>query len=169
MVQAFSQVANVLPEARLLLVGHFMPPELIEEVKADLKAHGILDVVRITGRVPFETIGDYLKQAAVGWVPWQPYVKNDLNIPTKLFEYMAYAVPIVSSDLRSTRPFVINDQNGYRVPAGDPKTHAQAIIRLLQNPVQARQMGHTGQRWVSERFNWDTEERKLLALYKLIL
>ena len=95
----------------------------------------------LTGRVPFETIGRYLQQAAVGWVTWQPARKNQKNIPTKLFEYMAYGLPVVSSDLPSTRPFVHDGVNGYRVRADDPAAHAAAILALLRDPRIRRAAG----------------------------
>lgn len=169
MIEAFSQVIQSQPDARLLLVGHFMPPNLEEEVRAQVKAESLNQKVTITGRVPFEKIGDYLTQAAVGWVPWQPYPKNEKNIPTKLFEYMAYGVPVVASDLASTRPFVINAENGYCVTASDPSAHAQAILEVLKNPKKARWMGQSGQDDAQNRYNWNSEESKLWALYESIL
>ena len=169
MIEAFDQVLQVMPEARLLLVGHFAPSDLEREVKADISARGIEHAVTIIGRVPFEQVDDYLKQAAVGWVAWQPVPKNQKNIPTKLFEYMAYGVPIVSSDLASTRPFVRNGENGYRVTADDPAAHAQAIVCLLGQPEAAAEMGRRGQELVCKRYNWDTMEKRLLILYEKLL
>jgi glycosyltransferase involved in cell wall biosynthesis len=169
MIEAFHQVWQVIPEARLLLVGHFMPAELEEEVRADITQRGIDPSVTIAGRVPFEWIGNYLAQAAVGWVTWQPVPKNQKNIPTKLFEYMAYGLPVVSSDLPSTRPFVRQGENGYLVAASDPAEHAQAILQLLRHPQKATTMGRQGQEMVRSRYNWDEMEQRLLALYQELL
>lgn len=169
MIQAFRLVADALPEARLLLVGHFEPPALQVEVQQAAAAAGLAGHVLITGRVPFETIGAYLTQAAVGWVTWQPAPKNEKNIPTKLFEYMAYALPIVSSDLPSTRPFVEDGVNGYRVPADDPAAHAAALLRLLGDPGLAETLGRQGQTLAATRFNWDAMEQRLGALVQTVL
>jgi len=169
MVDAFALVLKSMPATHLLLVGHFMPPELEAEIRDHVQQLGIQQAVTITGRVPFERIGEYLKRAAVGWVPWQPYSKNEKNIPTKLFEYMAFGVPIVASDLASTRPFIQDGKNGYRVRAGDPAAHAQAIMQILQKPAVGVQMGHYGQEFVSTRYNWGTEELKLWSLYEELL
>ncbi len=169
MIQAFRQVADALPEARLLLVGHFEPPTLQVEVQQAAAAAGLAERVLITGRVPFETIGHYLTQAAVGWVTWQAVPKNEKNIPTKLFEYMAYALPIVSSDLPSTRPFVEDGVNGYRVAADDPAAHAAAVLRLLRDPALAGELGRQGQALAATRFNWDAMEIRLGALVEQVL
>ena len=169
MVEAFQQVYREMPEARLLLVGHFMPPNLQQEVQEDVDQRGLTQAVNIIGRVPFDQIGEYLQQAAVGWVPWQPYAKNDKNVPTKLFEYMAYGVPIVSSDLNSTRSYVHDGENGYRVMPNDPNAHAQAILKLLRNPIKAHEMGRYGQELARTQYNWEEMEKELVKFYRDLL
>lgn len=168
MLEAFQQALRRLPGARLLVVGHFTPPELEQEVRADAAARGIEHAVTITGRVPFEQIGHYLQQARVGWVTWQPFLKNEKNIPTKLFEYMAHALPIVSSDLRSTRQFVQHGVNGLLVKADDPVAHADALLRFLEDPFLAAEVGRAGQYLVQTEYNWGVMEPKLLQLYRQV-
>jgi glycosyltransferase involved in cell wall biosynthesis len=82
---------------------------------------------------------------------------------------MSYGVPIVTSDLASIRPYVQDSVNGYRVPASDPVAHAKAILKILQAPEDGLQMGRRGQELVKTRYNWDTEEQKLWALYEELL
>jgi glycosyltransferase involved in cell wall biosynthesis len=169
MVEAFHLVRQRMPDARLLLVGHFAPEDLEHEVRAHARRLGLQDAIQITGRVPFETIGSFLRQAAVGWIPFQPVPKYLRNIPTKLFEYMAYGVPIVSSDLPTTRPFMAKGKSGYLVPAEDPAAHAEAILHILSHPDQAASMGRQGQELVLKEYNWSQMESRLLELYDELL
>ena len=169
MVAAFAEVLEKRPDARLLVVGHFMPAALENEIRADAQARNIDHALTITGRVPFQQIGHYLAQATIGWVTWQPYVKNQRNIPTKLFEYMAFGRPVVSSDLTSTRPFVENGVNGFLVKADDPHEHAAAILRMIESPDAAQAMGQAGRQMVQTRFNWDRMTPRLLKLYDQVL
>ena len=169
MIEAFARVQREMPAARLLVVGHFMPPELEQEVAEHAARLGIDDAVTLTGRVPFESIGRYLQQASVGWVTWQAVPKNQKNIPTKLFEYMAFGLPVVSSDLPSTRPFVYDGVNGYRVRADDPDAHAAAILSLLRDREYAARLGRAGQVLVQERWNWQEMEKRLLRLVEKLV
>jgi glycosyltransferase involved in cell wall biosynthesis len=169
MLAAFAEVVAHMPEARLLVVGHFMPPELEGEVRADARRRGIDHAVTITGRVPFEHIDHFLARAAVGWVTWQDYPKNRKNIPTKLFEYMAFGLPVVGSDLLSIRQFVDDGVNGLLVKADDPAAHATALLHLLRDPAMATVMGRAGRCLVETRCNWDAMEPRLLALYDSVL
>jgi phosphatidylinositol alpha-1,6-mannosyltransferase len=168
LVDAFRLVYEAMPEARLLVVGHFEPASLEDEVRADAAQIGVSAALQITGRVPFAEIGTFLAGAAVGWVPWQPVAKNEKNVPTKLFEYMAYGLPVVSSDLASTRPFVLDGVNGYLVAAAEPRAHAEAILRLLRDPEAARTMGRRGQEQVQREWNWDEMARRLVDFYRLV-
>ena len=44
-----------------------------------------------------------------------------------------------------------------------------AIIRLTEDEQLYRQMGENGKRIVREKFNWASQEKKLLGVYKNIL
>ena len=53
---------------------------------------------------------------------------------------MAYGLPVVSSDLPSTRPFVPPDV-GLLAGADDAAGHAAALLRLLGDPALAARLG----------------------------
>ena len=82
---------------------------------------------------------------------------------------MALGMPVVLADLAPTRPFVLNGENGFAVPADDCKAFAAAIARLLKDPALRHRMGATGRRLVEQEFNWETESEKLLRLYSELL
>jgi len=46
---------------------------------------------------------------------------------------------------------------------------AQAIEYLITHPEEARKMGENGRRAVEEKYNWEKEAQKLLALYEQLL
>lgn len=168
MVEAFAQVLVQLPAARLLLVGHFAPPELQDEVRAHATSRGISHALEIAGRVPFARIGDYLRRAQVGWVTWQPVAKNQKNVPTKLFEYMTFCLPVVASDLPSTRPFVPSSA-GLLPAADDPVAHAGALLQLLRDPTEATHLGAVGRQLVETKYNWRAMEDRLLSVYSAVI
>ena len=51
----------------------------------------------------------------------------------------------------------------------NPEEIAQAIEYLLDHPDEARQMGENGRKAVQEKYNWENESQKLLALYHDLL
>jgi glycosyltransferase involved in cell wall biosynthesis len=138
-------------------------------MRTEIKYRKLDNSVIITGAVPFSEVGRYFLQASVGWIPFQPIKKYQKNIPTKLFEYMAYGIPVVSSDLQSIKPFIVDGQTGFIVRADSPAAHANAIIELLQNPDKAIKMGIHGQEIVMKHYQWSMMETRLLHLYKDLL
>ncbi|MGH2536672.1 MAG: glycosyltransferase family 4 protein [Candidatus Promineifilaceae bacterium] len=168
-LNAFTRVLAERPDARLWLVGHFAPPELEGDMRGQAEALGISHALEMTGRVPFERIGEYLSQAMIGWISWEAAPKNQKNVPTKLFEYMAYGLPVVSSDLPSTRPYVRQGRSGCLAPAGDPAAHAAAILSLMNDPAGAQAMGRLGLQLVASEYSWEQMEPKLLKLYREVL
>jgi glycosyltransferase involved in cell wall biosynthesis len=168
-LEAFEQVLCVISNAQLLLVGPFAPESLETEFRAEIDRKMMNGSINIIGQVAFDQVGTYLEQATIGWIPFPPVPKYQKNIPTKLFEYMAYSIPIVSSDLCSIQQFIDNRVNGILVKADDSKAHAGAIIELLTHPDLAAILGKNAQSSVKEHYRWSEQEKKLLALYDVVL
>lgn len=170
MLVAFSMVLAAVPEARLRLVGHFAPPELEQYVRRRAAELKIEQAVTISGRVPFADVPAILAECGVGWVPWQAAPKNELNVPTKLFEYMSAGMPVVASDLASIRPYISQtNAPGLLVKPDDPAAHAAAIIHLIRHQVEAQRMGARGRELVATQYNWHAVAPRLLALYDEVL
>jgi glycosyltransferase involved in cell wall biosynthesis len=63
-----------------------------------------------------------------------------------LLQAAASAVPIVASRAGGIPEIVRDGSNGLLVPPGDPAALAEAVIRLLRDPVQAAAYGQAGRR-----------------------
>lgn len=168
MLAALARVREQMPTARLLLVGPFLPAALEPEFRAEMVRLQLTDAVTITGAVPFTEIGDWLRQAAIGWIPFPDVVKYRKNIPTKLFEYLAYGLPVVGSDLPPVRQFLVPGETGLLVSPEDPAAHAEALLSLLADPARAVAMGRRGQQQVAAEWTWPVMETRLLAFARQV-
>lgn len=118
------------------------------------------------GRIPQERVIDLLDKSDIGWIPFLDTEKFLNNIPTKQFEYMARGIPIVGSDLPPIRKYVIEANAGLLAKPNDPKSHAREIYALIKNKQKANLFGKNGMKKVKEEYNWHSQEKKLLSLYK---
>jgi len=120
------------------------------------------------GLVPQPQMVDLLVSADIGWVPLASIPRFQRNAPTKLFEYMAVGLPVVSSALPHVRRVLESENAGYLAIPDDPRSHAEQINRLIQSPDERKRMGENGRQAFLDRYNWDTEAQKLTDLYGML-
>ena len=169
LLEAFAAVAQELPGGELWLVGRINDGALRQRLAEWLEAHALRDRVNVVGFVTHDQLGRYLSRASVGVVPYQNVSQYLWALPTKLFEYMACSVPSVVSDLPGAHDVVAQSECGLLVEPGSAEALARGLMTLLTDPELARTMGEAGRSAVLERYNWETEEPKLLALYERLL
>lgn len=90
-------------------------------------------------------------------------------LPTKVYEYMGAGLPSIVSDTLSARELEEKFGCCVCVDPDKPEEIAAAIRSLLDDPERRAAMGERGYSALQTRFNWQTEEKKLLALYEELL
>jgi len=146
----------------LILLGKFSPKEYVNKVRR-LKGFG---KVRYLGKVAFEEVLRYYALAHVGLVCIQPLERYKVSLPIKLFEYMAAGLPVIASDFPLWKKIIDDAGCGICIDPTDPRKIAEAILYLFNNPQLRKQMGENGRKAVLEKYNWEKESEKLLAVYK---
>lgn len=124
------------------------------------------DVIQFAPHVSGTELPRVIRQGGVGLSTNQDISQNSLIVPTKFFEYMSQAVPIVTSDLPPSRKYIEDEECGILVKPDSPEEYADAIIKLVDNPELAKKMGRKGQKAFAERLNWSFVEKELLRFYE---
>jgi len=169
MIRAMPQVVERFPDARLVLLGQPQSESYEQELMALAKRSRVRKTVQFAGWVPFPQVRDTLYSASVGLSLLLPVADMKRCYPTKLFEYMAAGLPIVSDSLPHCRAIVEDAKCGLVVDAANPAAVAKAISYLFEHPEEAVEMGRRGRRAFLEKYAWEGEARKLVALYKRLL
>ncbi len=147
----------------LLVGGGTVLHELREIiVKKDLTAF-----VTLTGQVSHDEVANYLSQADVGVAPDPKNAMNDNSTMIKIFEYMAFSLPVVLFDLKEGRR-TAGPAALYAVP-NDPSDFANQIVRLLDSKELRQELGQCGRKRIEERLNWEMEKVALLQAYETAL
>jgi glycosyltransferase involved in cell wall biosynthesis len=121
------------------------------------------------GLLPYEAIPGLLQNALAGLLCFQPTPNNILGTPNKLFEYMGASIPVIASDFFYIRDVVNSADCGVLVDPTSTEEISAAMRYLLNHPDEALKKGKNGRRAVEERYNWESEGRKLLRLYEELL
>jgi len=156
LVRAAARVLSRDREAFFLFVG---AGPAWDETRLLAQKLGIESAVLFTGPVAYDEMPSYLRAAKVGVAPYQPSRLGQMKLgfywsPLKIFEYMATALPVVSLDVPPLAEVVRPEQEGLLVAEGDEEALADAIARLIVDPVRARSMGEAGRERVVAHFSW---------------
>lgn len=141
--------------------------ELVEEYKGHLDQ---LSFVGVGENVPFQDILRQYREGSwlAGLAIFPPNEHLDRKELTKFFEYMTYGLPIIASNFPVWRELIEENGCGICVDPEDDLAIEQAV-RRLQDPKLWQQMSANGQRTVQSKYSWDSQEKKLLALYETML
>lgn len=164
MVEALGMIPNG-QEVRLDVAGSFYPADLRYQVE---KLRGWSRVVFL-GWQPRREVAVLLARARIGLALLHPTKAYLESYPTKLFEYMAAGIPVISSDFPLWKEIVAEANCGMVVDPKDPSKIADAISWMLAHEDEAEAMGRRGQRAVQERYNWTIEADKLVKFTNELL
>jgi glycosyltransferase involved in cell wall biosynthesis len=133
---------------------------------------GVSERVHLLPPRPFAELVRTAAAASIGIVPVKGNTSNNfLGDTNKLFEYLMAGLPVAASDLPEIRAVVTQG----RPPVGElfdpdsPRSIADAISRILGDAEAYKLRREQARRLALERFNWNREEPKLLALYAKML
>lgn len=137
--------------------------DAFDESVALARELGLDDVVEFTGRVPDQTVQEYLSTADVCLSPDPLNPLNDVSSMNKVVEYMAMSRPLVSFELHEAR--VTAQEAAVYAPANDEVAFAALIAELLDDPGRRERMGALGRRRVEEALSWEVSRGNLLDAY----
>lgn len=93
---------------------------------------------------------------------------NDIGMwmsPLKLFEYMSYRKPIISSDLPVLHD-VLNNENSVMCIPDDIDSWVKAIQKLISNPEEANRIAENAYNDFLVNYTWKTRAEKICRMYK---
>ena len=81
-------------------------------------------------------------------------------------EANAFGKPVVGGNVGGVPEAVVHGETGLLVNIEDSAEIADAIVRLLEDPLEARRLGENGRVRVKEEFQWTASARSLLAVIR---
>jgi glycosyltransferase involved in cell wall biosynthesis len=142
--------------------GPFRP-----QVEEAIARTGTADRVQLHGRVPLDALPDLLAAADIGLVPSLPEPYLQYSLSTKLLEYAAMGLPIISSDLATVRAHFTDEAVRY-VPGGDADALAEAIRALVADPAAAARMGAEAHRQ-ADAYAWNRQAGRYVEIVERLM
>lgn len=165
-IRAMPAVLQLIPNAKLIIMGE---TDRRPEYRALAEELGLYDRVEFLGWQKFEDVPSYIAAAHVGVLPQIPDEQTNNSMPHKLFQYWYMMKPMVVSNCTSVRRIVEETGGGIVCEAdiNDSQAWADALVSIY-DPAVRQGMGVKGREAVLRQYNWETDSRRLIELYRLL-
>lgn len=128
-----------------------------------------LNNVVFHGYLPADKGWQIIGRCNVGMAVLHPIPNYLESYPTKIFEYMAMGLPVITSNFPLYREIIEGAGCGICVDPFRPDEIARAIQSIIEHPLESEQMGKTGREAVLQKYNWPIEEKKFLRFYETLI
>jgi glycosyltransferase involved in cell wall biosynthesis len=130
-----------------------------------------LSIASFTGRIPHNSIPRYLDACDILVAPHVPMPDGSpfFGSPTKLFEYLAMARPVVASRLGQMSEILSDGENAILVEPADPSDLARAILRLAGDEPLRERLGANGMSTVMSNYTWRHNAARVFSALEPLL
>jgi glycosyltransferase involved in cell wall biosynthesis len=161
------EAIHLCPGYHLAIVGP-MGATAAAEIAEITDRLGLKDRLHIVPPVPAEAIVSYIASADAGIYFMWPETRNiDLTIPNKLFEFSLSGLPLVVTDLTSTRWFCEQAKNAVLVSEKEPEAVAQACRQAYKNARKLKPKKRALEA-IRLEFSWEAQGAKLVRFYEAL-
>lgn len=161
MLQAFVQVRQRFPDARMLVVGHDKDSRVTELVGTYLP--DAESAVIFLGQMPPDQLGQPLGAADIHLLPLPDNPANQARWPIKVGDYLASGRPTVACRVGDAA-VLLDDRGAGLATDPNPRAFAEGILELLNQPQLANEMGRRA-RETAESLSWAHQAERLESAY----
>ncbi len=169
---------------RVVYLGRVSPgrgADLLGSIAAGLPGAMIVDVigpldtgvdlpptVRSRGFIPNNIALSELSGATAGLALLRDLPNYRHSLPTKILEYLAHGVPVITTPLPAAVEVVEGYDCGIVVPFDDPSAVVDAIAELRTDPARRTRLGRNGHAAVREHYNWHDDSARMIDFYETV-
>ncbi len=138
------------------------------ELESGAKRRGLHNV-RFEGQIAREHVPDVLAASDAALVLLRPDPLFTTVLPSKMFEAMAAACPVILGVRGESKALLEESGGGVAIEPGDAKALTDAVTSLAADADARRRMGEAGRAYVTARLSHDALARDyVLALQDLV-
>lgn len=149
---------SLRPKVRLLLIGDGLLMPKVREVLKDTPQ------AILTGLIPQEEGPEYLAACDILISPHMPNPDGSpfFGSPTKLFEYMAMAKPIIAADLDQIGEILEDNKTALLYEPGNKEAFKNCLLNAIHNIEKISHLGTNARQCVLENYTWEIHTKRII-------
>jgi glycosyltransferase involved in cell wall biosynthesis len=164
-LDAIARLRSVIPTLEFHIFGDRTP--YMSKVDAQVQKLGLRSCVHYHGYRPQTEIAKNIRSIDLGIIPNRRSPFTEINMPTRIFEYLAMDKPVVVPDTRGIRDYFGAESALFFEP-GDPQSLGDAILDVYRNPQKVDSILARG-RTVYEAHQWEMHRVQFLDRVSVLL
>jgi glycosyltransferase involved in cell wall biosynthesis len=168
-IKAISSFKVFMPSVKALIIGPFETEQLKNEIAHYIINSRLQHNIELKSPVPFTEMPLYYNQSSIGLGLFRSTPKYNSFMPIKLFEYMAFGLPVIFSDQGPSAKIIKEANCGLLVNTNNIESVVEAMRALIANKELYFLLSENGKKAVATKYNWEKEKHKLLAIYNQLL
>jgi glycosyltransferase involved in cell wall biosynthesis len=141
--------------------------EKVKEQIENLKNYNnVKNNICFYGSLKLEDAFQIAKKCKVGMSILQNIENYKYSYSTKIFEYMAVQLPVITSNFQLYKDVIEKYNAGFCIDPTSSLELADKLIEICSNRELIKTFGKNGRELVLSTFNWKNEEKKLLTFYQ---
>lgn len=158
-LDALCLVRDRIPGLRMDIYGD---GEDLERVLRRVTELGLDDVVKYHGSKSLEEIAEEIRRSSCGIVPNIMSPFTNLNLPTRIMEFLALGKPVVAPRTQGIRDY-FDEGSLFFFDAGNAESLARALLEIYRDPARCREVTERGA-GVYAHYRWEKQRQHLLEL-----
>jgi glycosyltransferase involved in cell wall biosynthesis len=161
LIHAFAQVRKQ-SRARLLVAGFPTKHIDMNQLRATVAELGLSEVVTFDSRyIPIEDVAPLMELATVVVYPYH----NSTQSGALQVAY-TFGRPVIATNVGGLPEAVDDGQSGFLVPPQSPPDLAAAMLKIINNPQLAAEMGAYARHLSETRYSWRPIADEILTVYR---
>jgi glycosyltransferase involved in cell wall biosynthesis len=154
---------------KFLIIGPIHENRLKKKLIELIKKYQLSENIILKDPVPYNEVSEYYNNSKTGMAVFLDNPVHHIILPIKLFEYMAFGLPVICSDFGHFAEYTNENNTGKKVNPAKPAEIYKALVEILDNKTIYKQYRDNGIKASNGKYNWSLMDKKLNSIYSGIL
>lgn len=162
-LDGLKKIVSNYKNIKLVIVGKSKDDSILKQHTKQLKLE---DYVDFMGWQDFNLFPSYIKASTICISPIIKNIHHDTTYANKIFQYMAFAKPLLVSNCYAQENIIKESHSGLVFESENSEDFANKIVTLYNDKALRERLGTNGKKFIENKFHWDMTSKDLVNFYK---